>query len=70
MHNTATKTAELDLSTYSGAMLGGEDGAVIVPGDPDNSLLIRIQTSPHFRNVTPEEMILLEQWISAGALER
>jgi hypothetical protein len=69
-HNTATLTAGLDLSTYAGVMNGGKDGSILVPGDSANSLLIKIQSATHFRNVTPDELALIKQWINTGALER
>jgi hypothetical protein len=33
------KTKDLNLATYEGAMHGRESGAVVVPGDPDESRL-------------------------------
>jgi hypothetical protein len=69
-HNTATLTAGLDLSTYVGVMSGGKNGSILVPGDSANSLLIKIQSATHFRNVTPDELALIKQWINTGAMER
>ena len=60
----------LNLSTFSAAMKGGEDGAVIKPGDSANSLLIQIQSADHFANFTPEELNNVIQWIDAGAPEK
>ena len=63
-------TAGLNLLTYESAMKGGEDGAVIVPGD-SNSLLIQIQSAgDHFANLLPEELEIVKQWIAAGAPEK
>ncbi|HET7142827.1 MAG TPA: NapC/NirT family cytochrome c [Anaerolineales bacterium] len=59
----------LDLSTYISAMKGGEDGAVIVPGDSANSLLVQIQSADHFTNFTSEELNNIIKWIDAGAPE-
>ena len=44
---------------------------MIVASDPENSLLIVIQTSeePHFAQLSSDELDILEQWIAAGALE-
>jgi nitrate/TMAO reductase-like tetraheme cytochrome c subunit len=69
-HNTSTLTAGLDLSNYGGVMRGGKDGAIVVPGDSINSLLVKIQSASHFHNVTSSELALLKQWINAGALEK
>jgi hypothetical protein len=60
----------LDLSTYTAAMKGGEDGAVIVPGNSAGSLMIEIQSADHFVNFTPEELNNVIQWIDAGAPEK
>ncbi len=69
-HNSTTLAGGLDLSTYAAAMKGGKDGAVIVPGDAANSLLIKIQSSQHFANLTPQELDLVNAWIAAGAPEK
>ena len=68
-HNGTTIAGGMDLTTYAGLMKGGKDGAVIVPGDPANSLLIKIQSDKHFMNLVPEELDLVQKWIEAGALE-
>lgn len=59
----------LDLSTYISAMKGSENGAVIVPGDSANSLLIQIQSADHFTNFTIDELNNIVKWIDAGAPE-
>jgi hypothetical protein len=53
-------------------MAGSENGAVILPGDPENSLLVKKQQAaqPHFGQLSPEELDLVIQWIKAGALEK
>jgi len=45
---------------------------VIKPGDPQNSLLIQVQSgSPaHFAQLSPEELQLVEDWIQVGAPEQ
>ena len=60
----------LDLSTYAAATKGSENGAVIVPGDSANSLLIQIQSANHFTNFTLEELNNVIRWIDAGAPEK
>jgi mono/diheme cytochrome c family protein len=64
--------AGLNLTTYATAMKGGQDGAVIVPGDPEGSLLIKQQngTTPHFGQLKPSELQLVTDWIKAGAPEK
>jgi nitrate/TMAO reductase-like tetraheme cytochrome c subunit/mono/diheme cytochrome c family protein len=71
-HNASAKTAGLNLTSYQDALSGGQDGPVIVPGDPDGSLLVQKQTSdkPHFAQLNMEELDLVVKWIEAGAPEK
>jgi nitrate/TMAO reductase-like tetraheme cytochrome c subunit len=64
--------AGLNLTTYATAIKGGKDGPVIVPGDPDNSLLIQKQSgaTPHFGQLSASELQLVTGWIKAGAPEQ
>lgn len=64
-------TAGLNLSTYATAMKGGNSGAVIVPGDGANSLIVqKQQAGGHPGQLTPEEIAQLIEWINAGAPEK
>jgi hypothetical protein len=64
-------TAGLNMLTYAGLMKGGEDGAVIVPGNSAGSKLVQVQsTGKHFANLTAEELAVIQQWIDAGAPEK
>lgn len=67
----ATAVQGLDLSTYGAALKGSTTGAVILPGDAENSpLVVRQQESqPHFGQFSTEELDLIIQWITEGALE-
>jgi mono/diheme cytochrome c family protein len=60
----------LNLASYASMIAGGKDGQVIIPNDSANSLLVKIQSEQHFANLSPEELILVEQWIDAGAPEQ
>jgi mono/diheme cytochrome c family protein len=62
----------LNLTNYPDAMKGSDNGSVILPGDPANSLLVQIQsdTQPHFAQLSPEELALVQEWIQAGAPEK
>jgi hypothetical protein len=62
----------LNVTTYQSLMKGSESGAVVVPNDPQASLLVQKQsgTLPHFGQLTPEELDLLITWINAGAPEK
>ena len=75
-HNEDEKEGELDLSSYVGVMEGGASGAVIDPGDPDESRLYRLvshRDQPSMPPETPmiaiESIELIKQWITAGAVE-
>lgn len=65
----------LSVDTYAGLMAGGNSGAVVVPGDPDQSRLIQrlegtIQpTMPlNAPELTTAEIDRIRQWILEGAL--
>jgi len=66
----ATASANLDLSTYSGAMKGSDKGPVIVAGDSAGSKLVEVQSGTHFATFSAEELELVIQWIDAGAPEQ
>jgi len=59
----------LDLSTYDGAMKGGEDGVVIIKGDSAGSKLVQVQSGSHFATFSSEELKVIKTWIDAGAPE-
>jgi hypothetical protein len=61
----------LNLISYAEVLEGGSGGASIIPGDPATSLLIQKQTgeTPHFGQLTEEELALVREWIEAGAPE-
>jgi nitrate/TMAO reductase-like tetraheme cytochrome c subunit len=61
----------LNLTSYQSSLEGGESGPVVVPGDPDASLLVQKQSGeqPHFGQLTPQELELVVEWIAAGAPE-
>jgi hypothetical protein len=50
-------------------MKGASSGAVIVPGDPANSPLVKVQSSgSHPGLFSADELKQVEDWIKAGAL--
>jgi len=60
----------LSLATYAGALQGGANGPVIVPGDPEASVLVQLQSAGgHPGQLTDEELATVVQWIEAGAPE-
>jgi hypothetical protein len=61
----------LNLGTYENALRGGVSGPAIVPGDPDASVLVQIQSAGgHPGQLTIDELEQVIAWILAGAPER
>jgi hypothetical protein len=71
-HGGSAPIQDLNFTTYAQTMKGSKSGAVIVPGDPHNSLLIQKQSGsqPHFSQLSPAELKLVTDWIAAGAPEK
>jgi hypothetical protein len=60
----------LDLSNYESAMAGGASGEIIIPEDPDSSLLVSIQAEGgHPGQFSQDELDFVIEWIAAGAPE-
>lgn len=76
-HNAGTANGGLDLSSLKGLMKGGEEGPVIIPGKPAESLLIKrvclapddLKSMPPApkQPLTPAELSILRAWIASGA---
>jgi len=62
-------TAGLYLDTYAGALAGGNLGPAIVPGNAEESLLVKLQREGHPNSLPPRELEWMIQWINAGAPE-
>jgi cytochrome b subunit of formate dehydrogenase len=61
----------LSLSTYQGALNGGSRGPAIVPGDPEASVLVQIQSAGgHPGQLSQSELDQIIRWIQAGASEK
>ena len=74
-HQGQSAPAGLDLMSYEGVMNGSINGAVVIPGDPDNSKIVQVTSPPtnHPENVgaiTFDQEIAGKQraWILEGAL--
>ncbi|MEW6253993.1 MAG: c-type cytochrome domain-containing protein, partial [Planctomycetota bacterium] len=63
----AAATKGLRVTDYESLLAGGESGPVIVPGSPDESLILTVLKGGHFARLSDEQMALLEAWIAAGA---
>ena len=72
-HNEKLQTSGLVLETRETALKGGGRGAAIVPGEPDNSLLLRAVrhagelAMPPGGKLAESEIQLLSDWIRDGA---
>lgn len=75
-HNHQYKFANLNLETKELAMKGSRSGPVIVPGDPEKSLLYKVQLLGHNSPVamppSPDRLLredqkILHDWIKQGA---
>jgi len=59
--------AGLNLTSYEGIKAGGNSGPAVVPGNPDESLLVQKMQGPHPVQLSKPELDLLGAWIAAGA---
>ena len=71
-HDDKTRKADLDLSSPTGILKGGESGSVLVPGKPDESLLFKkVHTGsmpPKEKDrLPPAEVETIRNWIASGA---
>lgn len=72
-HNNVDPKAGLDLTTRATALRGGDGGEVILPGKPDESLLLSrivdgsMPPERDGRALTSAEAAVFRQWIAAGA---
>jgi hypothetical protein len=69
----------LSLATKASTLKGGRDGVVIVPGDPANSLLVKLirhegpASDPmpmpqKAAKLSDADIATVEQWVKAGAV--
>jgi WD40 repeat protein len=74
-HSGSLKESKFDLGSYEALMRGGKRGVPIVPGKPDQSLLVKfagrtekpIMPPKSEDPLTPEELALIKLWIEQGA---
>src|SRR5436309_2200215 len=73
--HTDLKSGGLQLDTREHLLKGGKDGPVVVPGDLENSLLVKAINYTHSRIKMPpsgklkdEEVSILETWVKDGAV--
>jgi len=74
-HGGVKQKGGLDLRTLDSAIGGGETDTALIPGNPEESPLfqsIQIGSNPHMpprKQLTPEEIETLRQWISTVKVE-
>ena len=79
-HGRRKQEADLDVRTRASLLRGGKSGPAIIPGNPDESLLIQriakgdmppsaLQRPYAVRPVTSDELETLRRWIAEGAAE-
>ncbi len=77
-HGRREKMGGLDLRTHESILRGGKSGAGVVPGRPDDSLLVKriakqempppkLQEQYSVRGLTDDELAKVRQWIADGA---
>src|SRR5262249_17727974 len=73
--HTTSKMGGLQLDSREHLLQGGKDGPVLVPGDPEHSVLIKAVRQTHERFKMPPTAKLPEQeiddlaaWVKAGAV--
>ncbi|MGB6043961.1 MAG: c-type cytochrome domain-containing protein, partial [Pirellulales bacterium] len=69
-HNGGNREGGLDLTNHEGMQAGGENGAVVEPGDPESSYLwqrVEGDEMPPKKRLADAEKALLKAWIAGGA---
>ena len=76
-HGPTKQKAGLRLDTHAAVILGSKEGAVVNPGDPEGSELIRrislppgdedLMPSGEQPLLAPQEVVALKAWVAAGA---
>ena len=78
-HGGTNHRGGLNIDTRQGLLKGGHDGPVVVPGDPANSLLIKLirhegpvddpgPMPPNKPQISDTDIAIVTQWVKAGAV--
>lgn len=63
----------LDLTSHASLMAGSDNGAVVIPGDAVNSLLVELVTNQKMPKrgpkLTPPQVQVITDWVNQGALD-
>ena len=74
-HQPANAGGQLNLTSYSQLSKGGKQGSILVPGKPEDSLMVKMISGQPPRMpmsggpLTAEEIRLIRLWISQGATD-
>ena len=74
-HQPANAGGQLNLTSYSQLRKGGKEGPILVPGQPEDSLMVKMISGEPPRMpmsggpLTGEEIRLIRSWISQGATD-
>ena len=74
-HNEKDHESDVHLHTLSGIMKGGPDGAIVVQGDPNASIMVKLLTGKQDPKMPPkdspqptnQEIAFIQKWIEQGA---
>lgn len=69
----------LNIQTRAGMLKGGHDGSVLIPGDPANSLIVRLirhegpandpmPMPPKSPKLSDADIAIVARWVKAGAI--
>jgi mono/diheme cytochrome c family protein len=78
-HGGMNHRGGFQMDTKAGMAKGGHDGAVIVPGSPEKSLLVKLirhegpaddpmPMPPNKPKISDADIATVEQWVKAGAI--
>lgn len=78
-HGGLNRRGGLNMDTREGMLKGGHDGTVLIPGDPDHSLLVRLirhqgpaddpmDMPPKKPKLSDADIATVAQWVKAGAV--
>jgi cytochrome c len=78
-HGGMNHRGGLNIQTRAGMLKGGHDGPVLIPGDPTNSLLVRLirhegppkdpmPMPPKQPKLSDADIATVERWVKAGAI--
>jgi WD40 repeat protein len=75
-HQPASKSSELDLTTYAGLRAGGKRGPAFTPGAPETSTIVKFmsgETKPSMPLGKPllstDTVAVVREWIKAGGVD-